>query len=106
MKTFSQRLQEARLSARNGAGLTQIELADEAQLTQAYVSQLESGKRAPTPSAVTKLAKALKIKRSQLVGQSDEEYSFHIINRKLKGLSPDSLKKIDEFVDLVRKADK
>ena len=71
-------------------------------MDQTYVSKLEQGKRPPAPSTVTKLAKALGVERSALVGTTEESYSTQVINRQLKGLSPETLDKIEMYIDDLR----
>ena len=51
---------------REGAVLTQAELAELAGVTPATVSDLEMGKRKPRPSTIRKLGKALKVKPSEI----------------------------------------
>jgi len=102
MSTFGERLREAR----EMKGWSQSELADELDVTQAMISQLENGRRRPTPAVITKLAEVLGVERELLAGQSEGEFEKALLMRNLKGLSPESLKKINEFVDLVRKSEK
>ena len=51
---------------REGAVLTQADLAELAGVTPATVSDLEMGKRKPRPSTIRKLGKALKVKPSEI----------------------------------------
>lgn len=90
--------------ARNAAGLTQQELAEEVGLTQAAISQLEKGVRAPTPALVVKLADALGVKKTDLAGQSEGQFERKALFRNLKGLSPDELRFINEVVERIRKS--
>ena len=53
---------------REAAGLTQADLADKLDLTQAYIAQLESGSRTnPSLDVLTGLAKALKADVTELL---------------------------------------
>lgn len=51
---------------REGAVLTQAELAELAGVTPATVSDLEMGKRKPRPSTIRRLGKALKVNPSAI----------------------------------------
>jgi predicted transcriptional regulator len=46
--------------------MTQEELATKAGIPQSHVCRLETGKHAPTYVTIQKVAKALRVKRSQL----------------------------------------
>jgi transcriptional regulator with XRE-family HTH domain len=52
---------------REGAGLTQQELAERAGLTTAGVAQLESGRRSPSWGTVVELCKALGVEPNEFV---------------------------------------
>jgi len=53
---------------REAKGLTQQALADKAQVTDAYIAMLETGVRTnPTIDTLKKLAKALKVKLTDLL---------------------------------------
>jgi transcriptional regulator with XRE-family HTH domain len=50
-------------------GLTQVDLAKRAKITQGYIAQLESGhQKDPSLSALRRLAKALKVGVTELLG--------------------------------------
>ena len=100
MTTFGDRLRDAR----EIKGWKQGKLAAEIGVTQAAISQLENGRRRPTPALVTKLAEALEVKRELLAGKTEGQFEHDMLMRNLKGLSPDSLKRINEYVDLIRKS--
>ena len=54
--------------ARKASGLTQVELADKAGVTQAYIAALENGTRKnPSLDLLRKLAKALKTDVAELL---------------------------------------
>jgi transcriptional regulator with XRE-family HTH domain len=53
---------------RIAAALTQRELAERAGLTQSTVQRLESGLQAAHPTTLRKLARALRVKPTQLMG--------------------------------------
>ena len=54
--------------------LTQEELSLQADLTRAYVSELEFGKKTASIETVFKLSKALNIKCSKLIDLAEEEF--------------------------------
>ena len=54
-------------NARESADMTQAELAEAVGTTQAMISRYEWGEQEPTVSRLIDIAKALKIKPSQLI---------------------------------------
>lgn len=54
-------------NARKRASLSQMRLAEEANLSVSYICDLESGRRWGTPETFSKLAKALKINPYELL---------------------------------------
>lgn len=55
---------------RKSAEITQTELAKEAGLTQAVISQFEDGKRIPSTRAIGKIAKALNVPLERLLSDN------------------------------------
>ena len=55
------------------AGLTQEQLGFEAELRRTYISVLELGQQQPSLTTIFKLAQALKINASGLIGQVEAE---------------------------------
>ena len=53
---------------RNEAGLTQEQLGFEADLRRTFISVLELGQQQPTLTTIFKLAKALKVPASKIIG--------------------------------------
>ena len=53
---------------RNEAGLTQEQLGFEADLRRTFISVLELGQQQPTLTTIFKLAKALKVPASKIMG--------------------------------------
>lgn len=53
---------------RQHRGLTQQQLADQAEISAPYLSQIESGKRDGTPDVLIKIAKALDLDLDDIVG--------------------------------------
>lgn len=103
MSTLGTRIREAR----DAKGWTQEELADELGVAQAFISQIENGRRRPTPALARRLAAALDLSFEELAAREEQaDVKANLIHRKLKGLSSDSLEKIEDYVNLVRKAEK
>jgi len=62
------RLRQVLRTLRARRGLTQVELATKAQVTQAYVAKLESGaKTNPSLAILMRLAKALRVPVTKLL---------------------------------------
>jgi len=61
-------------SQRMKLGMTQTQLAKEAKLTPAAISQFESGSRKPSFDALSKLAPALKVTTDYLLGRKQPGY--------------------------------
>ena len=57
---------------RQNLGLSQEALAEQSGLHRTYISGLESGRRNPTITVVAQLAKALRVKASDLLEDIDE----------------------------------
>jgi SOS-response transcriptional repressor LexA len=68
MSAFGKRLRELRARA----GLTQVELARQAELNQGFVSEMERGLRNAGPKTIQALAEALGVPEAILVGEGDE----------------------------------
>lgn len=58
--------------ARMRAGLTQEELAFEAQVDRTYISMLENDKKSPTVDMLMRICKPLGIAASQLLAQVEK----------------------------------
>jgi transcriptional regulator with XRE-family HTH domain len=52
---------------RTQRGVTQVTLAKKVRVTQAYIALLEKGRENPTLDVLEKLAKALKVKVTELL---------------------------------------
>ena len=70
-KAFGAVLREARTSR----GLTQEELAFNAQVDRTFIYRLEGGIRQPTISTIFRLAEALDVSVEFLAGQTQKKYS-------------------------------
>jgi len=71
-RTFSDRLR----AAREMRALSQLELAERAQLQQAAVSHYEGGARRPSLQNLRRLSEALEVTTDYLVGRSDSPAPF------------------------------
>lgn len=84
--------------ARESKGMRQKEFADALKLSQAAVSQFESGARQPTPKTIEKICEILEITREELVGEENKEsFEKAMLMRNLKGLSPESIRQLNEI---------
>ena len=102
MSEFGDRLKKARVDK----GISQQELADKVNLKQASISQFEKGQRMPTPANIDKLARILSVSIDYLAGEDQGKFEKSILMRNIKGLSPESVQKINEYVELIRIAEK
>ena len=102
MSEFGDRLKQARQHKK----MSQAELAAEMKMSQAAISQFESGQRYPTPATISRFAEILCVDRGHLAGESEGGLERQILQRNLKGLSPKSIQKINEFVELMRLKEK
>ena len=101
MSEFGERLRKARIDK----GMNQEELADTIGLTQASISQFEKGLRMPTPANIRKFAQILDIREEDLAGQNQGEFEKTLLMRNIRDLSPDSLNKINDYVEIVKQAE-
>jgi transcriptional regulator with XRE-family HTH domain len=92
-------------------GLTQLKLAKKTGLTPAAISQYESETRKPTVEAIKKIAEVLEVSVDVMIGSealpSDEQkkdIEKFAMYRKMKGLSDEDQKKVDEYMDLLAMA--
>lgn len=98
MTEFGNRLKEARLNK----GLSQEELADAMNLSQASISQFEKGLRLPTPANISKFAEVLDVPREFLAGEDEGRFEKEMLMRNIKSLSPESIKKINDYIELLK----
>lgn len=102
MGEFGDRLRRTRREA----NLTQEDLADRLGLTQVAISQLERGVRSPTPAIVERLAQVLEIDKSVLTGESEGQFERQVLYRNVEGMSPETLRKMNELIEALRKEGK
>jgi len=101
MAEFGERLKNARVRK----GLNQDQLASEMKLTQASISQFEQGQRMPTPANIEKFAEVLGVSKDYLVGKEHGEFERVKLMRNIKSLSPESVRKINDIVEMIRKGE-
>ena len=99
MSEFGERLRRARIDK----DMNQEELADAVGLTQASISQFEKGLRMPTPANMRKFAQILDINEEDLAGPNQGEFEKTLLMRNIRDLSPDSLNKINDYVEMVKR---
>ena len=99
MPEFGERLRKARI----GKGMNQRELADAIGMTQASISQFEKGLRMPTPANIRKFAQILGVNEGDLAGQNQGEFEKTLLMRNIRDLSPDSLNKINEYAEMIKR---
>jgi len=102
MTTFGDRLKEARINK----GWNQKQLAETMNLTQASISQFEKGQRLPTPKNIDKFAEVLGKTREYLAGENEGKFEKAMLLRNLNNLSPESIRKISELIESIRKSQK
>ena len=67
-QTFGREIRKARESL----GKSQESLAFDAEVHRTYISMIERGQKSPTLGVILRLAKALNLKPSELVGRAEE----------------------------------
>ena len=88
---------------RKKLGMTQETLAEKGDLTPQFVSYAESGKRAMRPENVIKLAKALEVSADYLLTGDVVDKDMLILSDKLRTLSPEMLRIVENIIDELRK---
>lgn len=84
---------------RKKLGMTQEMLAEKGDLTPQFVSYAESGKRAMRPENVIKVAKALEVSTDYLLTGDIVEKDMLILADKLRSLSPEMLRIVENIID-------
>lgn len=88
---------------RKKLGMTQETVAEKGDLTPQFVSYAESGKRAMRPENVIKLAKALEVSADYLLTGDIVDKDMLIFSEKLRTLSPEMLRIVENIIDELRK---
>lgn len=84
---------------RKKLGMTQEMLAEKGDLTPQFVSYAESGKRAMRPENVIKLAKALEVSADYLLTGEIVDKDLLILSDKMRKLSPEMLRIVENIID-------
>lgn len=83
---------------REAKHMKQGDFAKKLGLSQAAISQFESGARQPTPKTIERICEVLEVSREELVGEEDHEnFEKAMLMRNLKGLSPESIRALNEI---------
>lgn len=99
MSEFADNLKKARVDK----GWNQGQLAQAMEISQTAISQFEKGLRFPTPSNIKKLSDILGVSSDFLLGDEDMANERVKLMRSMHGLSPDGLKKVEEYIQMVKK---
>lgn len=106
-KSISHKIKELR----DTLDWNQADLARQAGVTPAAISQIEKGERIPSLVVARKIASALSVSLEVLIGErgpsSGEEQRIHAFYRKfgeIDQLPGEDQKKIEEFMELVKDA--
>lgn len=89
-------------TARNEAGLTQEELAEKADISTAYLGEVERGKKVMGIDKFIKIVKALGVSADSILCNelpTGEPHVFDEITEKLKKLDPQQRKVIAEIIN-------
>lgn len=88
---------------RKAKKMSQEEFSELLGLSQPAVSQFEKGLRQPTPKTIDKICEVLKVSRNELVGEGNQEnFETAMLMRNLKGMSPDSIRKLNELAIMLK----
>jgi transcriptional regulator with XRE-family HTH domain len=88
METLGDRLRAARTRARGGVGITQEDLAHQAEVSKASVQNWETGKTEPRRSKVAAIAAALGVSPGWLLnGEADFSLALHVNDEPEPGVS-------------------
>ena len=100
MKTgdLGERIRETRRSKK----LTQEALAEKAEISVVYVSELERNLKTPSIDVFVKIAEALDVSADYLLRDelpTGKEYVYDDLTKKLEGLTPKQRKTVIDIVD-------
>lgn len=99
MSSFAENLKKVRIDK----GWNQGQLAQAIGVSQTAISQFEKGLRFPTPANINKFAEILGVSSDYLLGDEDMTNERIKLMRSMHGLSPEGLKKVEEFIKMVKK---
>lgn len=98
MDSLGKRIQQLR----SGENMTQVELANRLNLTQAAISQIEKDVRRPTPVLLKRIADIFGVETGQLVENEEYEANKSLLFRNLKELDAESLKKLAQISEILK----
>jgi transcriptional regulator with XRE-family HTH domain len=101
MTNFGEKIRRAR----QVKGWSQEDLAKHMNITQAAISQFEKGQRMPTPANIEKFSDVLGIPKDDLLGEEEGEFERVRLMRNIQSLSPDSVRKLNDVVEMIRSSD-
>jgi transcriptional regulator with XRE-family HTH domain len=91
------------IALREAAGWSKNKLAKEAGISQAYVSQLESGQKQPGIDVLSRICSALGISLAEFFQDNtqapDTPHEVRRIMDKVQKLSPDKIKVLESVLD-------
>lgn len=99
MSEFAENLKKARVDK----GWNQGQLAEAMGVSQTAISQFEKGSRFPTPSNIKKFSDILGVSSDFLLGDEDMANERVKLMRSMHGLSAEGLKKVEEYIQMVKK---
>ena len=88
--------------ARTKRGLTQEQLAEKADITIVYLSELERGVKSPSLTVFVSIAEALKVSTDSLLRddlETGKEYIYDDLTKKLEKLTPKQRTAVADIVD-------
>ena len=88
--------------ARKMKGINQEDLAKSLKVSQASISQFESGERVPTESCLKGMAEILEVTVEELVGGDGTVIGQNRLIQKIRGLSLESIEQLSEQADYLR----
>lgn len=87
------------IERRKKLGLTQEALAEKSDVTPQFVSYAESGKRAMRPENLLKISEALGVSTDYLLTGDIVDKDLLLLSEKLRKLSPEQLRIIENIID-------
>ena len=88
--------------ARTKRGLTQEQLAEKAEITVVYLSELERGVKLPSLTVFVSIAETLHVSTDSLLRddlETGKEYIYNDLTKKLERLTPKQRIAVTEIVD-------
>lgn len=86
---------------RKKQGLSQYKLAKISKVSQAYISDIEAGKKNPTIDKLEQICTGLRVTVTQLLSDNTENLSFEIkrLVESAKRLTPEQLQLLSKFIE-------